>query len=141
MGATEGDAPAGSAALPQFGPQSITAAIEAIKKGGIIVVTDDESRENEGDLIMAAEYATPETIGFFVRYTSGVICVSVSADATLPLPREGRGQTAAAVHRAGQGQTVRRARAAPDVREQPGPQTDSLHCECGRQGVRNVSVG
>ena len=63
--------------LPQFGPESVVAAVEAVKAGKIIVVTDDESRENEGDLIMAAELATPETIGFFVRYSSGVICVAV----------------------------------------------------------------
>lgn len=49
-------------------------AIAAIGRGEIVVVVDDEDRENEGDLIMAAEHATPETIAFFVRYTSGVIC-------------------------------------------------------------------
>ena len=63
--------------LPQFGPKSVVAAIEAVKAGKIIVVTDDEDRENEGDLIMAAEFATPETIGFIRRYSSGVICVAV----------------------------------------------------------------
>ena len=63
--------------LPQFGPKSVLAAIEAVKAGKIIVVTDDEDRENEGDLIMAAEFATPETIGFIRRYSSGVICVAV----------------------------------------------------------------
>jgi len=63
--------------LPQFGPKSVVAAIEQIKAGKIIVVTDDEDRENEGDLIMAAEFATPETIGFIRRYSSGVICVAV----------------------------------------------------------------
>ena len=53
---------------------SIEDAISAIGRGEIVVVVDDEDRENEGDLIMAAEYATPETIAFFVRYTSGVLC-------------------------------------------------------------------
>lgn len=66
----------GSAVEP-FGRASVLAAIEELKRGRIIVVTDDEDRENEGDLIMAAEFATPETVGFIVRYTSGVICVSV----------------------------------------------------------------
>ena len=61
-----------------FGRSTVLAAIDAIKAGKIVCVTDDESRENEGDLIMAAEFATPETIGFIVRYTSGVICVSVT---------------------------------------------------------------
>ena len=49
-------------------------AVAAIAAGGMVVVVDDADRENEGDLIMAAEAATPETIGFFVRHTSGVIC-------------------------------------------------------------------
>ena len=39
------------------------------------MVVDDEDRENEGDLVMAAEFATPERITFFVRHTSGVICM------------------------------------------------------------------
>ncbi|MFZ4517690.1 MAG: bifunctional 3,4-dihydroxy-2-butanone-4-phosphate synthase/GTP cyclohydrolase II [Microthrixaceae bacterium] len=54
---------------------SIEDAVAAIARGEIIVVVDDEDRENEGDLIMAAEAATPEKITFFVRHTSGVICV------------------------------------------------------------------
>jgi 3,4-dihydroxy 2-butanone 4-phosphate synthase/GTP cyclohydrolase II len=53
---------------------SIPDAVAAIGRGEIIVVVDDEDRENEGDLIMAAGAATPETIAFFVRHTSGVIC-------------------------------------------------------------------
>jgi 3,4-dihydroxy 2-butanone 4-phosphate synthase / GTP cyclohydrolase II len=52
---------------------SIPEAVEAIGAGEMVVVVDDEDRENEGDLIMAAEAATPEKIGFFVRHTSGVI--------------------------------------------------------------------
>ncbi|MDA8044405.1 MAG: bifunctional 3,4-dihydroxy-2-butanone-4-phosphate synthase/GTP cyclohydrolase II [Actinomycetota bacterium] len=53
-------------------------AIAAIAAGRMIVVVDDEDRENEGDLIMAAEHATPEAMGFFVRHTSGLICASIS---------------------------------------------------------------
>ena len=64
-------------------------AIEAIGRGEIVVVVDDEDRENEGDLIMAAEHATPETIAFFVRYTSGVLCAPMTGekldDLALPL--------------------------------------------------------
>ena len=52
----------------------IERAVAAIAAGGIVVVADDEDRENEGDLIMAADAATPEAIAFFVRHTSGVIC-------------------------------------------------------------------
>jgi 3,4-dihydroxy 2-butanone 4-phosphate synthase / GTP cyclohydrolase II len=50
-------------------------AIEAIKRGELVVVVDDADRENEGDLIMAAEKATPEAMAFMIRHTSGVICM------------------------------------------------------------------
>jgi len=50
-------------------------AIAAVARGEIVIVVDDEDRENEGDLIMAAEKVTPEAMGFFVRHTSGVICM------------------------------------------------------------------
>ena len=53
---------------------TIPDAIAAIERGEIVVVVDDEDRENEGDLVMAAEKATPETLAFFVNHTSGVIC-------------------------------------------------------------------
>ncbi|MEZ5381081.1 MAG: bifunctional 3,4-dihydroxy-2-butanone-4-phosphate synthase/GTP cyclohydrolase II [Microthrixaceae bacterium] len=59
---------------------SIPEAIAAIARGEPVVVVDDEDRENEGDLIIAAEAATPEAVAFFVRYTSGVICVSLTGD-------------------------------------------------------------
>jgi len=55
-------------------------AIAAIGRGEIVVVADDEDRENEGDLIMAADAATAESIAFFVRYTSGVICVGLTGE-------------------------------------------------------------
>ncbi|NLE80598.1 MAG: 3,4-dihydroxy-2-butanone-4-phosphate synthase, partial [Rhodococcus sp.] len=41
----------------------------------MVIVVDDEDRENEGDLVMAAEFATPDDLDFLVRYTSGIICV------------------------------------------------------------------
>ncbi len=50
-------------------------AIDSIGRLGMAVVVDDEDRENEGDLVMAAEAATPENIAFFLAHTSGVICV------------------------------------------------------------------
>jgi 3,4-dihydroxy 2-butanone 4-phosphate synthase/GTP cyclohydrolase II len=59
---------------------SIPDAIEEIRKGNIVVVVDDADRENEGDLIMAAEKVTPEAIAFIVRHTSGVICVPVTGE-------------------------------------------------------------
>ncbi|HEX3947089.1 MAG TPA: bifunctional 3,4-dihydroxy-2-butanone-4-phosphate synthase/GTP cyclohydrolase II [Acidimicrobiales bacterium] len=49
-------------------------AVAAVARGEMVVVVDDEDRENEGDLVMAAEAATPETIAFFLAHTSGVIC-------------------------------------------------------------------
>ncbi|HET9071911.1 MAG TPA: bifunctional 3,4-dihydroxy-2-butanone-4-phosphate synthase/GTP cyclohydrolase II [Acidimicrobiales bacterium] len=59
---------------------SVEAAIEAIRRGEIVVVVDDEDRENEGDLIVAASHATPETMAFIVRHTSGLICAAVTAE-------------------------------------------------------------
>jgi 3,4-dihydroxy 2-butanone 4-phosphate synthase / GTP cyclohydrolase II len=56
---------------------SIPEAIEEIKQGRIVIVVDDADRENEGDLIMAAERVTPEAIAFIVRHSSGVICMPV----------------------------------------------------------------
>jgi 3,4-dihydroxy 2-butanone 4-phosphate synthase/GTP cyclohydrolase II len=58
----------------------IDEAVAAIGRGEIVIVVDDEDRENEGDLIMAAEFATPEAIAFFLHHTSGVICAPVSRD-------------------------------------------------------------
>lgn len=58
----------------------IPEAIAAIGRGEIVVVVDDERRENEGDLVMAAEFATPESLAFFVRHTSGVICAPITPD-------------------------------------------------------------
>jgi 3,4-dihydroxy 2-butanone 4-phosphate synthase / GTP cyclohydrolase II len=53
-------------------------AIRAIRAGDVVLVVDDADRENEGDLIMAADAATPEKVAFFLRHTSGVICASLS---------------------------------------------------------------
>jgi 3,4-dihydroxy 2-butanone 4-phosphate synthase/GTP cyclohydrolase II len=58
----------------------IPEAVAAIARGEVVVVVDDEDRENEGDLIMAAEFATPERITFFVRHTSGVICMPMEGE-------------------------------------------------------------
>jgi 3,4-dihydroxy 2-butanone 4-phosphate synthase/GTP cyclohydrolase II len=58
----------------------IEKAVAAIGRGEIVVVVDDEDRENEGDLIMAAEFATPEAIAFFLGHTSGVICMPMTGD-------------------------------------------------------------
>ena len=54
---------------------SIPEAIEEIREGRIVIVVDDADRENEGDLIMAAEMVTPEALAFIVRHSSGLVCV------------------------------------------------------------------
>jgi 3,4-dihydroxy 2-butanone 4-phosphate synthase/GTP cyclohydrolase II len=55
--------------------EDVERAVAAIRAGRPVIVVDDENRENEGDLIFAAELATPELVAFMVRYTSGYICV------------------------------------------------------------------
>ena len=53
--------------------------IAAVRQGELVIVTDDEQRENEGDLICAAEAVTPEMINFMARYGRGLICVAMDA--------------------------------------------------------------
>ena len=55
-------------------------AISAFRDGEFLVVVDDEDRENEGDLIIAAEHATPARVGFMVRHTSGLICLPMTGE-------------------------------------------------------------
>ena len=76
-------------------------ALAIFSAGGFLVLVDDADRENEGDLIMAAEFATPETIGFIRRYSSGVICVAVRLPRMLPPSTRARGD--AGWHAAGGG--------------------------------------
>jgi 3,4-dihydroxy 2-butanone 4-phosphate synthase / GTP cyclohydrolase II len=59
---------------------SVENAIEAVGRGEMVVVVDDEDRENEGDLIMAADAVTPEKIAFFLAHTSGLICVPLTPE-------------------------------------------------------------
>lgn len=56
---------------------TIEEALSALKEGKFVIVADDDNRENEGDLIIAAEKATPQALAFMIRHTSGVICVSM----------------------------------------------------------------
>lgn len=62
------------------GLDPIEAAISAMAAGRPVLVVDNEDRENEGDIIFAAEHATPALMGWTVRYSSGVICVPLDAD-------------------------------------------------------------
>ncbi len=55
-------------------------AIEAFGQGAILVVTDDDDRENEGDLIFAASHATPDKLAFTIRNTSGIVCTPLTSD-------------------------------------------------------------
>ena len=59
---------------------TVEEAIEDIKDGKMVVVVDDEDRENEGDLVMAAEHVTPEAINFMARFGRGLICVPLSPE-------------------------------------------------------------
>lgn len=57
---------------------AIQEAIEDIKDGKMIIVVDDEDRENEGDLVMAAAKVTPEAVNFIVKYARGLLCVAIT---------------------------------------------------------------
>ena len=59
---------------------SIEEAIEDIKNGKMIIVVDDEDRENEGDLVIAAEKATPEAVNFMIKYAKGLLCVPIEEE-------------------------------------------------------------
>ncbi len=61
-----------------MGSNSIEEALRELKEGRIILVTDDENRENEGDLICAAEFATTENVNFMATYAKGLICMPMS---------------------------------------------------------------
>ena len=59
---------------------SVEQAVLALKRGEMVVVVDDDDRENEGDLIAAAAKITPEQMAFMVRHTSGIVCAPMTAD-------------------------------------------------------------
>ncbi len=56
---------------------AVNGAISALKNGEIIILLDDEKRENEGDFVIAAEFATEERVNFMLRYGRGILCVSI----------------------------------------------------------------
>ena len=60
---------------------SITEVLEDLKAGKPVIIVDDESRENEGDLIIAAEFATQENINFMVKYARGIVCTPMRREA------------------------------------------------------------
>lgn len=63
-----------------MGLNTVEEGIAAIARGECVVVVDDKHRENEGDLIMAAEFATPTALAFIVRYTTGIVCVAMDGN-------------------------------------------------------------
>jgi len=65
---------------PSKGFWSIPDAIEAIRQGKFVIAVDDEDRENEGDLIMAASLVTPEAMAFIVRHGTGIVCVAMKEE-------------------------------------------------------------
>ncbi|WP_198647775.1 3,4-dihydroxy-2-butanone-4-phosphate synthase, partial [Agrobacterium pusense] len=74
------DAKSTAAESHAYDQKRIVEVIRAFEAGEIVVVTDDDDRENEGDLIVAAVHCTAEKIASLVRHTSGIVCA--------PMPRE-----------------------------------------------------
>lgn len=64
----------------QFMLDSIESAIKDIREGKMVIVVDDEDRENEGDLIVAARHATPEVINFMTKYGRGLVCAALTEE-------------------------------------------------------------
>ena len=58
----------------------VEAAIDAMRSGQIVIMVDDEDRENEGDLCMAAQFVTPEAINLMAKEARGLICVTLTAE-------------------------------------------------------------
>lgn len=56
---------------------SVSNALQSLRNGEFVVVMDDESRENEGDLVIAAQFATEQQLAFMVRHTNGILCVTM----------------------------------------------------------------
>ena len=59
---------------------ALSVALDRLASGGMIILVDDEDRENEGDLVCAAEFATPEVVNFMSRYGRGLICLSLTPE-------------------------------------------------------------
>ena len=81
-------------------PHSVNEAIEAFRRGEIVIVTDDDDRENEGDLVCAASLCTPEKMAFIIRNTCGIVCAPLTGTEARPAQpaADGRGQRRASRH-------------------------------------------
>lgn len=64
--------------IETYETDSIETALDAIRRGQLIIVSDDEARENEGDLVMAAEFVTPHAINFMITHARGLICTPIT---------------------------------------------------------------
>src|SRR3954463_13763066 len=62
----------------EMSSHSVTEAVEAFARGEIVIVTDDDERENEGDLIVAASLCTPEKMAIIIRHTCGIVCAPIT---------------------------------------------------------------
>src|SRR5512139_2775842 len=85
-GAAGGSADAGS---PSSAFSNVEEILAELRAGRMVIILDDEDRENEGDFIMAAEHATPEAVAFMIRHSSGIICTPMEDEhlARLDLPQ------------------------------------------------------
>ena len=75
---TEGTATSSDRAEGPFA--TIEEAIEEIRRGRMVVVCDGEDRENEGDLVLAAQFATPESVNFMAKEARGLICLALTSE-------------------------------------------------------------
>ena len=66
--------------MENFKLATVVEALEDFKEGKFVIVVDDEDRENEGDLVMAAQFATPESVNFMLRYGRGVLCAPITIE-------------------------------------------------------------
>ena len=77
---------------------TIETALEELRQGRVIIVVDDEDRENEGDFMLAAEKATPELLNFLLREGRGVVCVPLTAERTKSLGLDSMVETNTSLH-------------------------------------------
>ncbi|MFQ6685951.1 3,4-dihydroxy-2-butanone-4-phosphate synthase, partial [Bordetella pertussis] len=73
--------PLNAGAAPEsFGIASVPEIIAELRAGRIVILVDEEDRENEGDLVMAAEFVTPEAINFMVTHGRGLVCLTLTEE-------------------------------------------------------------
>ncbi|KAA8386349.1 bifunctional 3,4-dihydroxy-2-butanone-4-phosphate synthase/GTP cyclohydrolase II [Acetobacter tropicalis] len=86
----------GAAVVPALPSAALARAVEALRAGRMVIMTDDEDRENEGDLVMAAEFMTPEAMNFMITHARGLVCLPLMPEQVerLGLPMMVRDNTA-----------------------------------------------